>query len=107
MRHSMKHSSRFLIGALSLACLLSVVLISRAASDKNAATNNAIAAGLKIARSGACSANLKDGNVLIAGGRGANGTLAAAETFSAKTGSRDASPMQYPREDPICASLPD
>ena len=90
MRHNMKHSSRFLIGALSLACLLSLVLISWAASDKNAATNNAVAVGLKIARSGACAANLKDGNVLIAGGRGANGTLAAAEMFSAKNGSQSA-----------------
>src|SRR3989454_689215 len=96
-------------GAAGLALLLPIALLLSAASDSDraAVTNTAVAAALRVARSGACAANLKDGSVLITGGHGSNGVLATTEVFSAKSGSKDASPMSNARESHACVALPD
>src|SRR4051812_22004513 len=89
--------------------LSAVAALLTAAADytKFASTNTAVAVGFKIARTGACSATLKDGSVLITGGRGSNGTLGSTEVFSAKKGSADGPAMSAPRADHACAVLPD
>src|SRR5437899_1338372 len=103
----MTKSTKFFALVLLLMLGIALLLNAGADSDKIAATNTAVAVGLQTARSGACSAPLKDGTVLITGGRGANGTTASAQLFSAKHGASDASPMSRPRADHACAALPD
>src|SRR6266536_3503309 len=89
--------------------ILSIALLLTAESDqqKRTATNNAVsAASMVTARSGACSANLADGRVLITGGTTSNGLLAGSQIFDAKHGSVDAGQMSSPRANHVCAALP-
>jgi hypothetical protein len=97
------------IASWFFATLLTVTVLAAADSDydKVALTNNVMGAGFKVARTGACSAALSDGSVLISGGRGSNGSLASAEVFTAKRGSDLRAEMSYPRADHACAALPD
>jgi hypothetical protein len=96
----------FLAAATVLLLSLGLLLVA-GPSDRNAATNNAVATALLTARTEACAANLPDGSVLITGGRGANGILTSAQSFRAKTGTVDAAPMAYGRAGHACAALPD
>ena len=73
-----------LIAAATVLLLSISLLLVGASSDKDAATNNAVAVGMRTARTGACAANLKDGSVFITGGRGTNGVTAGSEVFHAK-----------------------
>src|ERR1051325_2107418 len=59
------------------------------------------------ARSNACTVVLPDGNLLIGGGIGQNGTLASAEVFAPDGRFHDAPWMMDARSGHACALLPD
>src|SRR5689334_24843602 len=62
---------------------------------------------LATGRSNACTVLLADGNLLIAGGIGQDGTLASAEIFGADGRFHAAPPMMDARSSHGCALLPD
>ncbi len=94
--------------AIALALMLVIgLLLTGADLDKISMTNTAVGVGLQTVRTGACSAPLKDGTVLISGGRGPNGVTAGAQIFGAKAGASDTAAMAAQRADHACAALPD
>ncbi len=99
--------TKYSVAAFFATVSVGVLLNGAAGSDKTASTNTAVAVGLRTARSGACSAPLKDGTVLITGGQGDHGPMEGTEVFGAKRGSTDAPAMAQSRTDHACAALPD
>ena len=64
-------------------------------------------ADMTVARSGACSATLADGRVLVAGGNGEKGALAAADLYNADGSFSAVASMQQSRANAACVTLQD
>src|SRR5437867_7924367 len=60
---------------------------------------------LKTPRSGACSALLPDGHVLITGGEGPYGALASAEIYDVSGASSEAASMAFAHSNHACVAL--
>ena len=91
---------------LPLIALFSITLLLRA-SLPTVATGTWVAAGnLSAARSGACTAVLGDGRLLISGGADANGPTGTADLFSTSGSWEAAASMTAQRSHQSCAALP-
>ena len=92
---------------VATATLFAASMITRGARSEDMSYKWSAAASLMTPRSGACSAMLPDGSVMITGGHGPNGTLTSSELFRASGQVVSAAPMMNPRADHVCAALTD
>jgi hypothetical protein len=97
-----------LAGSLTLAsALMALIAADQTAPAKRTVGQWTTAAPLNSARSGACSALLPDGRLIVTGGTDGHAALASAEALGSSGTFEPVSSMQNPRQDHVCAALPD
>src|SRR5579862_3198461 len=99
----MSRAVKYVIAIFVLTLAFGLVLHS---FQTSLTTNKFVAASnMQSARAGACSVQLPDGRVLIAGGEGPNGTLNSAEVFNASGQFTSVAPMLSAHAYQICVTL--
>src|ERR1043166_2871972 len=97
---------------LVLTAVLITALLAIAAGDERAVNGKNVHAwtpsdAMLDARTGACSALLLNGQILVSGGSNAQGVLASAEVLGVRGTFSGVSPMHEARQDHACAALSD
>ena len=90
-----------------VAVLCAGLVLLRGARQERATGKWIVTGNMTAARSGACSAPLPDGRILVTGGTDSTGPLASTELFNADGSFSNAAPMSYPRSRHTCVALED